>query len=740
MEKHFIAATKDLADFDTSVPAPYLRKKFHLDAKPEQAEISICGLGFYALWINGREITKGPLAPYISNPDDLCYYDTYDLSALLTEGDNVIGILLGNGFMNPFGGGVWVFDHAPWKSAPCVALELSAQVGGTEMKLCADETFRTHPSPLLFDEIRMGEHYDARLEIDGWNLPDFDDSDWSPATVVTTPVRGALRPCTAEPIAVYDAVRPVSIQKIEEGYLYDFGINSAGVCRLSIKGEAGQCVKMKHYELLKDGKPFIDNIIFSGRHTPIYDRPEHVYVYAYTLRGNATETWMPRFSYMGFRYVLVTGITEEQATPELLTYLRMSTDLRPIADFSCSNERVNRLWDMVQNSIRSNFYYFPTDCPHREKNGWTGDASMSSDMTTLFYDTELSYRQWLENIRKAQNERGELPGIVPTGGWGFAWGNGPTWDSVLFNLPYMLYHYRGNTDVIRENAHAMLRYLEYVMTRRSEDGTIAIGLGDWVPTGKLKASAYDSPLALTDSITVMDIAGKAAEMFEAIGQTHSAAYAKAVYNDMRATIRRELLDTENATLAGNCQTSQALGLYYGVFEENERRPAFDKLVEFIHAKGDSFDCGFMGLHTIFHVLSDFGENELAYRMIMKPDYPSYSYLIDIGETAIPEWILSPADLATRASHNHHFLGDISRWFFTRLAGLCPMDDKTLALRLAPLREIEHAQATYEFPAGKASLVWKRNGTRIDMTVECPEGVTCVTDELPDCVDLHLTVI
>ena len=737
MNKQFIAASRIPADFDTPVAAPYLRKSFSLDAAPSEAKIEICGLGFYALWINGREITKGPMAPYVSNPDDLCYYDTYDLSGLLTAGKNTVGILLGNGWMNPFGGGVWDFDQVAWRGAPCVALELTAKVGEEELCICADESFRTHASPLLFDELRMGEHYDARLEIKGWNLPDFNDDDWTPAICVSNAPRGEMKPCTAEPIAVYDEVRPVSITKTEDGYLYDFGVNSAGVCRLSVEGEAGQRIQMQHCEMLKDGKFFLENIIFKGRHEPIYAHTDHVYIYDYTLSGVGKETWTPRFSYMGFRYVLVRGITEEQATPELLTYLRMSSALRPIASFSCSNERVNRLWEMVQNSIRSNFYYFPTDCPHREKNGWTGDASMSSDMTTLFYDTEHSYRQWLANIRKAQNDHGELPGIVPTGGWGYAWGNGPAWDSVLFNLPYMLYHYRGNTDVIRENAHAMVRYLEYVMTRRSEDGTIAIGLGDWVPTGKRKASAYDSPLALTDSTMIMDIAGKAAEMLDAIGQTHSAAYARAIADDMRATIRRELLDTETATLAGNCQTSQALGLYYGIFEENERRPAFEKLLELIHAKGDSFDCGFLGLHTIFHVLSEFGENELAYRMIMKPDYPSYAYLIDIGETAIPEWILEPADLATRASHNHHFLGDFSRWFLTRLAGLCPLDANTLALRPAFPADVDHANATYEFPAGVASVGWTRTGDRIVLSAEIPEGVDCKTDGLAPNVELHL---
>lgn len=718
LQKKFIKATSAYCGFDNHVNAPYLRRSFTLDFTPKTAQIDICGLGFYRLFINGKDITKGALAPYISNPDHYCYYDTYDLSDRLDQGENVIGILLGNGFMNPFGGAIWDFEKADWKGAPRVALELTAQGEGKELRLEADESFKVHPSPILFDEYRMGEHYDAGLEIRGWNMPGFDDGSWENAIPAETP-RGELKKCEAEPIRVQKRLQPVSITKCEDGYLYDFGENTAGLTELTITAQPGQQITLWHGEILQDGKFYFKNIIF--------ERPGFEFYYEYNqktiyiAKGGEKERYVPSFVYYGFRYVLVQGITEEQATKDLLTYLVMNSDLRHIGGFECSDETANTLFEMVKRSDLANFYYFPTDCPHREKNGWTGDASMSSDHMALLYDVEDSWREWLRNIGKSQNAVGAIPGIVPTFDWGFAWGNGPAWDSVLFNLPYMLYKYRGNTDVIRENAHAMVRYLEYILTRRSEDGTVAIGLGDWVPVGK-PADAYDAPLALTDSIMVMDMAKKAYEMLTAIGYDRPAQLADGVYRDMRNAIRDNLLDHETMEMAGKCQSSQAMALYYGVFEKAEEEKAFQKLLRYIHQNNDSFDCGFLGMHVLFHVLSDFGQGELAYHMITKKEYPSYGHMIVCGDTAMTETFLRQGEIGS--SHNHHFLGDIARWFMTRVAGLYIADDTHVEIRPDYISSLTFADAYYELPAGKVSVHWEKKGDIYELKVSCPEAVDC----------------
>lgn len=724
MNKQFIKASAERCTFDRHVSAPYLRKRFVLDFVPERAEISICGLGFYVLYINGVNVTKGMLAPYVSNVDHYCYFDTYDLREHLRMGENVIGIWLGNGFMNPFGGAVWDFDKVDWIGPPRVSLECSITAEGHELIFTADQSFLTHPSPVTFDEYRMGEYYDARLEIPGWNLPGFDDSTWTPALPAEAP-RGELREPIAEPIVITREIKPVSIQKYENGYLYDFGINTAGLCRLRLKNaHAGQRITMLHCERLKDGRVDIGNIIFKRfeKHPYYLEYPQkNIYI----AKGEAEEEWLPQFVYHGFRYLLIEGIDAEQATEELLTYCVMHSDLDTLGGFSCSDERINALYGMMKNSVLSNFHYVQTDCPHREKNGWTGDASLSSDYVALMLDVTNSWREWLANIRKAMNAEGALPGIVPTGTWGFAWGNGPAWDSILFNLPYQLWRLRGNTEVIRENAHCMLRYLSYVMTRRSENGTVAIGLGDWVPIGKKRANDHDAPLALTDSIQVMDMARKAAQMLSAIEDPHGAAYAEGIYEEMRATVRRELIDRETLTVAGDCQTSQAMALYYGVFNDDEEREAFLRLLEIIHRDGDCMTSGFQGLHVLFHVLSRFGESELAWSMITREAYPSYTHLLDLGFTSMPEKIMPDGEEC--GSHNHHFLGDVNRWFTCCLAGL-NIEDPT-HVRIAPrfVKGLEWAEAYYDLPAGRVSVRWEREERGIALAVRAPAGVEIRTE-------------
>lgn len=729
MNKKFICAAEEYCSFDNYVSAPYFRKTFELDFAPEEAEISICGLGFYVLYVNGFNITKGALAPYISNPDHICYYDTYHIKKYLKKGKNVIAVLLGNGFNNPFGGAVWDMDKAEWRSAPRVALELSAANKDRTLSIVADESFKVHASPIFFDDLRMGEYYDANKEIDGWNEIEFDDSSWGNALIAPVP-RGKLKLCSAEPVKIRKELFPVRILKQEDGYIYDFGENNAGVCTLRIAADKGQRIELWHGEEIKDGKFDNTSTIFDGPNTQFYK--EYGQKDVFIAKGEGIEEYTPSFTYHGFRYVLVKGITKEQANTKLLTYRVMSSDLKKIGGFHCSDETVNTLFEMVERSDISNFYYFPTDCPHREKNGWTGDASMSAAHTVLLFDVEKSWCEWLGNIRLTQAEDGMLPGIVPTYDWGYEWGNGPAWDSVIFNLPYQLYKIRGNTDVIIQNANTMMRYLHYILQKRNEDGTVAIGLGDWVPVGKRNSDDYTVPLEVTDSIMVMDMAGKAAEMFRAIDYVHQANFAAEVYQDFRNVIRSQLIDKKTLSVTGDSQSGQAMALYYGVFEAEEEEKAFKNLMRYIAQKNNNFDCGFLGMHVLFHVLSKFGQSELAYEMITKKDYPSYAHLIEQGETTLVESF--QPDGTPCNSHNHHFLGDIGRWFITDIAGLNVVNSERVEIKPSFIKKIDSASAYYYLPHGKVEVRWGREKEKIILTVHCDPGIQCdikLPEELKD---------
>ena len=724
MNKKFICASTEYCSFEHHIPAPYLRKTFDVDVLPESAVISICGLGFYMLYINGHNITKGPLAPYISNPDHICYYDAYEIRKYLKNGKNVIGIILGNGFNDPFGGSVWNMDNAEWISPPRVALELAIKNKDRTVIIEADESFKTHPSPIRFDELRMGEYYDANKEITGWNCIEFDDSLWDNAMIAPVP-RGRLKECMAERICVRKQISPVRIIKQNKDFVYDFGENNAGVCTLRICAEKGQRIELWHGEELKDGKFDNSSTIFDRPDTQFYK--EYGQKDVYIAKGEGLEEYTPAFTYHGFRYVLVKGIKEKQALPELLTYNIMSSDLKKIGGFECSDETVNTLFKMAERSDLSNFYYFPTDCPHREKNGWTGDASFSAAHMILMYDVGNSWREWLNNIRLTQNEEGMLPGIIPTYDWGYEWGNGPAWDSVIFNLPYQLFKKRGNTEIVKENANTMMRYLNYIMQKRNADGTISVGLGDWVPVGR-EPDDYEAPLELTDSVMVMDMARKASEMFDAVGYKHQASFAKEIYNDLREIIRNNLIDKQTMSAAGDCQTSQAMALYYGVFDKNEKQQAFERLMEYIAGKNYSFDCGCLGMHVLFHVLSEFGQSELAYKMITKKEYPSYAHLIKQGETTLVESF--QPDGKGCGSHNHHFLGDISRWFVKCVAGLNIIDPETVEIKPNFIESLNNVYAYHDLPSGRVAVSWDRKNDEIRLNIDCDKAIR-YTVKIPD---------
>ena len=713
----FIGASKEYGGFENHIPAPYIRKNFNLDYEPAEPRLLICGLGYYRVFINGKEITKGPLAPYTSNPDDYTYFDKYDLKGLIKKGENAIGIILGNGMTNGFDGYVWDFDTAKHRGAPRVALSIFDEAKEEDnCLLTADTAFKTHPSPILFDSLRCGVIYDARLEIEGWCEPGFDDSEWANCVIAEMP-RGKAKICECEPIVVSKELKPVSVTKHMDGYLYDFGVNYAGVTRIKIKGERGQTITVDHGDWLHRG-------LFS---TENYNRfyPEgYSQKTVYTLKGGGEEVFVPSFTYYGFRYAYVTGITEEQATEDLLTYLVMHSDLKEVGGFKCSDESLNRLQSMVRVSDLANFFCFPTDCPHREKNGWTGDAAVSAEHMLINLTPENLYREWLYNIRAAQNEEGALPGIVPTGGWGFKWGNGPCWDQVLVVLPYFVYKYRGDKKILKENAHAILRYLDYLDRNLNEKGLIDFGLGDWVHANR-DAGKPVCPIEVSNTIISMNIAAMSERVFEVLGLELQRQFAKGFKEKLRNNIRKHLVNFSTMTVLGRCQTAQALAIAYGVFDESERPKAIEVLLKLIEEKDYYIDVGMHGLRVIFHVLSDAGYADIAYKMIARKDPPSYGHWVEQGFTSLPdEFRPDYTDFAT--SYNHHFLGDISNWFIQGICGikLNPHAEDVNFVRIAPefISELDWAEGWHKAPAGEIKVKWARDGEKVLLSVTVPEGI------------------
>lgn len=693
----FICASYEKNEFEKHIPAPLFRRRFTLSRR-QSAEVTVCGLGFYELYINGEKITKGRLAPYISNPDDVVYYDKYDLTDYIRSGENVIGVCLGNGLLNTPGGKTWDFDKAAFRSVPKLAIHFSSD----EVRFEADEKFKVFPSPITFDDYRCGEFYDARREIDGWSLPGFNDSDWKAPLKAEAP-KGIRRYCTAEPIREFDRIAPVSIEKTDEGFLYDFGINDSGVCRLKINGEAGQEVTLRHGEQLVDGK-FCDKAAFF--------QPEgYRQTDRYICKGGGIESHTPAFTYHGFRYVLVSGTTDEQATPELLTFVTVHSDIKKRGSFECSNPEINKIEELCEHSDISNFHYFPTDCPQREKNGWTADICLSAEQLLMNFAAEKSLKFWVRNLCLAQKEDGRLPGIVPTGGWGFDWGNGPGWDQALTLVPYYIMTYTGDSSSAEEAVPYILNYLKYLDSRKDERGLLSIGLGDWCPPDRAKEDDFDAPVEVTDSMIAMEIAKKAVVIFRKT-KKGDLKYAQTFATEMRKSIRAHLI--EGDTVKGNCQTCQAMGLYYGCFEKDEEPAALEKLIELCEQKDMHFDTGVLGGRVLYEALSKYGRSDLALKMILNPSFPSYANYAAGDVSTLPEWFLS--EPRPTASYNHHFWGFISGWFYRQLGGI-KIPEREISPYFA--KETDFVNATVD----GISVKWSRQHGKIILKIVTDRQMT-----------------
>ncbi|MBQ8892836.1 MAG: family 78 glycoside hydrolase catalytic domain [Clostridia bacterium] len=704
----FIAATTQFNTTEKQVPLYYFRKTFQIEKEVSAAVLTIGALGYYEVHLNGTDITKGLLAPYRSNPDHYVYYDRYEVA--LQAGKNVLAALLGNNFQSSAVPQTWNFEKLPWRSAPQLDFTLEiTYADGTAETVVSDEQVLVSPSPILFNDLHFGEYYDARREQPGWDTPGFDDRSWQPALPMLPP-RGEARICTAQPIKVIKEQTPVSVRECDGGWLYDFGLNTAGLCRLTLNGKPGQKLVLKYFEHLKDGKPYNRNIKFAD--DVRFQEDE------YTCAGGEANH-VARFTYHGFRYVYVTGIEPEQAE-SLLTLLVIHSDLRQRGSFTCDNEMINKLQAATVQSDYTNFHYFPTDCPHREKNGWTADASLSTEQVLLNMEPEVSYKEWLRNIYKAMKSDGQLPGIIPTGGWGYHWGNGPAWDNVILWIPYFVYRYRGDREILEEAALPIMRYLSYLYSRLDDRSLIAIGLGDWCEAGSANAGRYSTPLVVTDSILTMDIAQKASFIYKELGMPEQKAYADALAQRVKNAIRTYLINSETGIMEGDTQTGQAMGLFYGIFNKEEEPKAFARLLELIEKYDGHMKVGVLGGRCIFRVLADHGYADLALNMIIRPDFPSYGNWIVRGATTLWEEFHSE-ESGKLSSLNHHFWGDISGWFYRYLGGIevNPTGTNIKQVNVVPcfVDAVNEVSATHELPDGEINVQWKKAGNQVTLKIK-----------------------
>ncbi len=691
MKATFIKATTQFTTRTESVSAPLFKKVFIADAD-KRAVVKIRALGFYKIFLNGKEFTKGYLAPYISNPEQIVYEDVYDVTGLLKKGENVLCVWLGNGFVNVNDKNLWLFESAPYRSAPSFALTLE-QDGQTLVK--TDESFLWTASPVLRDDYRSGVHYDARLEREGV-LENADMDGYFQPVVAGTPT-GEVRFGNPYYVRETRRIKPKQILKTSQGYVYDFGENNAGVYELNVNFPAGKTLDLYFGEWLEKGE-FDQKNIANGC---VVDERRQRDVY---ICNGKPSKYIPPFTFHGYQYVLVKGLDEGEATADLLTYIVLQGGFEKRGTFVCSNELINKLQDCTVRSDASNFFYYPTDCPHREKNGWTGDVALSAEQYLLNFDCADYLEEYLASVRGAQREDGALPGIVPTGGWGFAWGSGPNWDIVLFELVWQVYRFKGDKKVIYENKSAMEKYIAYMRTKEKEDGLFEYGLPDWCEAGTISYGLVSTPTDVTDACACIGMLKKASYLFREIGEIRTAdeysAYAQKISESFRKKYIRGAWNTAET------QTAQALSIAYGLFDKKDEKQAVENLLTLIERTGDTFKVGVLGALHFFEVLAENGHANLALELITKDKFPSFKYWLDRGATTLAESFFEYVSADSmdrkdngvdRPSLNHHFWGMISTFFYRHIAGLDVRDKNTV--RIAPDKVTDVAFASASFTDG-----------------------------------------
>ena len=695
----------------TEHTAPLLRRTFEVKGQLSKARLYVSAAAYAKLELNGQRLSTTSLNPGYTHYDRRNLYCTYDATSALHQGRNVLTAVLGNGFYNEIDRlGVWDFDNAAWHGRPRLLCELRlTYTDGRVETVASDESWQAAESPFLVNDIYSGDTYDARCELAGIEKPEYDDTKWKGAVSVD----GSSDRLVAQqmPATEVDTIyRPVSLRSIGDSiYVIDFGQNMSGYARLTLQGQAGTQIRIQHGEELDaEGRLNVDRI------TGLFDKGKGFgfQTDVYTLSGRK-DVLRPEFTYHGFRYIEVHTRPRMKIREEDAEALFVHTAMKPTGWFSCSNDTLNMIWKAVRQSYLSNFMSIPTDCPQREKNGWTADAHISQEIGLLNFDSFTSYEKWLEDMADNQRPDGQIADIIPSSGWGY--GVNPVWSAVLFIVPMSLYLYSGDLRPIERALPLCRAYLKFLAGHETERGSIAGGLGDWVP---YKTS---TPEEFTSTCYYYYICHLTARFCELLGQDGTEYDKKA--ERIKQLLNSEFVNSETGLYSNGSQAAQGTALYLGIVPQDRQQALAERLSEMIAQGGNHLDFGMLGSKTVLRMLTKYGHIDQALDMALMQDAPSWAAWIAQGHTTPPEeWIPKGG-----SSLNHVFLGDINAWMMQCLAGINydPLQPGFQHVIIEPCfpRRLEWAEGRYQSRAGLIVSRWERREGQIVLTVEIPANAT-----------------
>ena len=735
---------EDEVDPKAYKPAPFLRRNFNIEGDIKQARLYVTAHGLYEAYLNGKRVGDQVFTPGNTDVVNRLQYQVYDVTELISEGENCMGVILGDGWYRG------AINVASLRNAHGEKVALLSQLcitssDGTAHLFVSDENWKTSTGPIVKSDPKKGETYDARMVMDGWNKVGFNDTKWQKVNVAEFDYDNLI-PSESVPVRKKETFKPKSILKTPAGEtVIDFGQNIAGIVRMQVEGERGTSVKLTHSEVLdKDGN-------FSVNYLGVTVGGAFRQMDEYILKGEGEEVYEPYFTVHGFRYVKVEGYPDE-IDPEKFTAIAIYSDMDETGFFECSNDKLNQLFSNIKWSMKGNFLDIPTDCPTRERAGWTGDAQIFVHTGSLLMDDVTFYAKWIKDVSSQQYPDGKIRNVVPdkplnstskiesafnlpagSSGWG---------DAVVI-IPWTLYQMFGNKTILADEYESMKRWVEYERKNAEKrHWTKKINpvnwftpeknahqkyiwdtnfhLGEWLEPDILLKNLWKTLLRnilLGDPIVATAyyenscrILSKAAGV---LGKTKDEKeYLRLADKIKEAYIKEFINEDGTTTVYTNRQTPYVRALHFGYYDEGLKPKLVEKLIERIKDKDWHLFTGFLTTPFLLPVLSDVGRSDIAYRILTQEDNPSWLYAINKGATTIWEdWEGISEEGVPTASQNHYSKGAVASWFFEYLCGIRLNPDipayKHFYLMPVVVEELDFASASYQSIYGEIVSKWEK---------------------------------
>jgi hypothetical protein len=709
----------------TEHPTLLLRRELLVKRGLTRALATVCGLGEYELTVNGAKAGNDLFASGWTKFDKTCLYDTLDLTSVLKPGKNAVGLLLGNGMYNVTAGRYTKFTgtFGPLKALAQIRLEYadgSVEIIGT------DEHWRVAPGPITFSSIYGGEDFDARLVQRGWDKANFDDSQWTPAQIVSGP-GGTLRglSAAAPPVREIATLTPVHVQPVTNGAtVYDFGQNAPLMARFTVSGPAGSVVRITPAELVKaDGS--VDRGSSGGGAA----------YWQYTLAGGGDEAWFSKFFYHGSRYfqvqLLPAAAGGERPVLKSLAGVVVHSSSEAVGEFACSNDLFNRIATLIRWAQRANMMSVLTDCPQRERLGWLEQYHLNGPALRYGFDLAQLFTKGMNDMGDSQLPTGLVPTTAPeytafrdggqSGDQRGRFGDSPEWGASFILVPWQQYEFDGDLELFRRHYDAMKNYLAF-LGGKSVNHIVNYGLGDWYDIGPKKPGFSQlTPVALTATAFYFQDAQIMANAAALLGKADDAKQFQSLADTVRAAFNEKFYNATNHSYATGSQTANAIPLVMNLCEPTNRADVVDAIVRDVRARG--LTAGDVGYRYLLRALADGGRSDVIFEMNNQSDKPGYGYQLKMGATSLTEaW-----DAGRSSSQNHFMLGQLMEWFYHDLAGIqndpAGAGFKRILINPQPVGDVTWARAGYDSIHGKIVSDWKRAGDKFTLKVTIPANTT-----------------